>query len=137
MREPPSRSYGFSLSRILSELAMMCLYGDLELQLAFVLRCDSALVPVLPAAPKASARAIVYGPLDRRSCTESIGELLCVVTRISAEHTSAMHMVSGPLPPAEHPDPDLRIACFKAEFGWCLPERPLARQRRIQMGLDG
>ena len=49
MREPPSRSYSFSLSRILSELALMCLYGVLEGQATIVKPCDSALIPVLPA----------------------------------------------------------------------------------------
>ena len=31
-----------------------------------------------------------------------------------------MSMVSGPRPPAEHPHPDLRIACSEVAFGWCL-----------------
>ena len=52
--------------------------------------------------------------------TESIGEHLCVVTRIGAEHDGAMSMVSGPRRPAENPHPDLHIACSEAVFGWCL-----------------
>ena len=55
MREPPSRSYGFSLSRILSGLAMMCLYGDLVLYATIVMPCVSVFVAVLPAASKTSA----------------------------------------------------------------------------------
>ena len=31
-----------------------------------------------------------------------------------------MSMGSGPRPPADHPHPDLRIACSEAVFGWCL-----------------
>ena len=39
---------------------------------------------------------IVYGPLDRRSCTESIGEHLCGVTRTGTELASAMSTVADP-----------------------------------------
>ena len=39
---------------------------------------------------------IVYGPLDRRSCTKSIGEHLCGVTRIGTELASAMSTVADP-----------------------------------------
>ena len=46
MRELPSRSYSFSLSGILSELALMCLYGDLELEATIVKPCESVLVAV-------------------------------------------------------------------------------------------
>ena len=52
--------------------------------------------------------------------TESIGEHLCVVTRIGAEHDGAMSIVFGSRRPAENPHPDLRIACSEAVFGWCL-----------------
>ena len=52
--------------------------------------------------------------------TESIGEHLCVVTRIGAEHDGAMSIVFGSRRPAENPHPDLRIACSEAAFGWCL-----------------
>ena len=52
--------------------------------------------------------------------TESIGEHLCVVTRIGAEHDGAMSMVSGSCRPADNPHQVLRIACSEAVFGWCL-----------------
>ena len=64
----------------------------------------------MPAASKASARVIVYGPLDRRLCTEPIGEHVCVVIDIDAEHASVMSTVSGPRLPAEHHYPDLVTA---------------------------
>ena len=52
--------------------------------------------------------------------TESINEHPCVVTRISAEHDSAMSMVSGPRRPADNPHQVFRIACSEAVFDWCL-----------------
>ena len=44
--------YGYSLSRMLPELAIMCLYGVLVSLVPIVMPCDSALIPVLPAAPR-------------------------------------------------------------------------------------
>ena len=52
--------------------------------------------------------------------TESIGEHLCVVTRIGAEHDGAMSIVFGSRRPAENLHPELRIACSEAVFDWCL-----------------
>ena len=52
--------------------------------------------------------------------TEPIGEHLCVVTRIGAEHDGAMSIVFGSRRPAENPHPDLRVVCSGAVFGWCL-----------------
>ena len=46
MREPPSRSYSFSLSGILSELALMCLYRVLVSRVTIVTLCESVLVAV-------------------------------------------------------------------------------------------
>ena len=46
MREPHSRSYGCSLSGILSELALICLYGDLVTLAPNVKPCESVLVAV-------------------------------------------------------------------------------------------
>ena len=52
--------------------------------------------------------------------TESIGEHLCVVTRIDAEHNGAMSIVFGPRRSADNPHQVLRIACSEVVFGWCL-----------------
>ena len=46
MREPQPRSYGFSLSRITSELAFMYLYRVLETLAPIVMPCESVLVAV-------------------------------------------------------------------------------------------
>ena len=46
MREPPPRFNGFSLSGILSELALMCLYGGLVSRVTIVTLCESVLVAV-------------------------------------------------------------------------------------------
>ena len=46
---------------------------------------------------------IVYGPLERHSCTEPIGEHVCVVIDINTEHASVMSTVPGPRLPAKHP----------------------------------
>ena len=46
-------TFGSSLSRILSELAIRSLYGDLVSLVTIVMPCESALVPVPSAAPKA------------------------------------------------------------------------------------
>ena len=50
MRGFLSRSFGFPLSRMLPDLAMWCLYGDLEGEVTIVKPCDLVLVPVPSAA---------------------------------------------------------------------------------------
>ena len=52
-RSPP---YRLSLSGMLPELAMWCLYGVLEGEATIVKRCDSVMFPVLSVAPRRSAR---------------------------------------------------------------------------------
>ena len=74
----------------------MCLFRYLVIFVTIVMPCDAALVSRPAGGTQASARVIVYGPLDRRSCTESIGEHLCGVTRIGTELASAMSTVADP-----------------------------------------
>ena len=47
-----SGSFGCSLSHMLPELAIMCLFRYLVIFVTIVMPCDAALVPVLPAAPR-------------------------------------------------------------------------------------
>ena len=96
VRQPPSRSYCLSLSCILPELAMRCLYGDLASRVTIVTPCESALVPLPSVAPK--ARRLSGREWRPRATvpTESIGEHLEVVTGIDAEVGNGMSTHSCP-----------------------------------------
>ena len=59
VRELPPRPYGVCLSGILSELAMMCLYGDPEALAPIVLSCESMFVTVLPLRSHPAADSVI------------------------------------------------------------------------------
>ena len=98
-----SGSFGSSLSRILPELAMRCLYGDLVCGVTIVMPSESALVPVPSAAPK--ARRLSGREWRPRATvpTESIGEHRGAVTAIDGDIADAISTVSDLPPVCEHP----------------------------------
>ena len=59
VRELPPRPYGVCLSGILSELAMMCLYGDPEALAPIVMPCESMFVTVLPLSSHPAADSVI------------------------------------------------------------------------------
>ena len=101
MRALRSGSFGCSLSRMLPELAIMCLYGDLEGQATIVEPCGSRFVPVPSAAPKRGVRGITYGTSRSSVGTESFREHDSIVTGIGAEHANATSTLSDALPVSE------------------------------------
>ena len=59
MRAFLSQPCGFSLDGILSELALMCLYGDPEALAPSVMPCESMFVTVLPLSSHPAADSII------------------------------------------------------------------------------
>ena len=98
MRELCSPCYSCSLSRTLPELAIRCLYGDLERLMIIVMPCESALIPVPSAAPR--ARRLSGREWRPRATvpTESIGEHRGAVMGIGADIADAISAVSDPSP---------------------------------------
>ena len=91
-----SGSFGSSLSRILSELAIRCLYGDLASRVTIVMPCESALIPVPSAAPR--ARRLSGREWRPRATvpTESIGDLRSAIMGIGTDIADAISAVSEP-----------------------------------------
>ena len=59
MRDLPPRPYGVSLSGILSQLAMMCLYRVPEALAPIVMPCASMFVAVLPLSSHPAADSVI------------------------------------------------------------------------------
>ena len=98
MREKCSPCYGCSLSRTLPELAIRCLYRVLASRVTIVMPCESALIPVPSAAPR--ARRLSGREWRPRATvpTESIGEHRGAVMGIGADIADAISAVSEPSP---------------------------------------
>ena len=56
VREPPSRSYRLSLSGMLPDLAMRCLYRVLVFEATILKRSDSVIFPVLSVTSRRTTR---------------------------------------------------------------------------------
>ena len=98
MRQPPGQPFSRSLSCTLPELAIRCLYGDLVSRVTIVMPCESALIPVPSAAPR--ARRLSGREWRPRATvpTESIGEHRGAVMGIGADIADAISAVSDPSP---------------------------------------
>ena len=96
VRQPQPRSYSLSLNRILPELAMRCLYGDLEGQETIVMPWNTAFIPVPSAAPIWSAQERAYEQKRSSFATESTSRHRGVLTVIGAEVASTLAVVFCP-----------------------------------------
>ena len=101
VREPPSRSFGLSLSHTMPELALRCLFGDLEGQVIILKSCRPSLVTVPSAAPIWSGGGTACGAPRSPVLTESISEHLSVVTGIGAEGPGTMATLRRPYLPRD------------------------------------
>ena len=79
----------------------MCLFRVLVSLVTIIKRCDSAFVPVPPAAPRRGVRGTTYGTSRSSVGTESFREHDSIDTGIGAEHADATSALSDALPVSE------------------------------------
>ena len=116
---------------MLPELAIVCLYGDLEGQVTIVKPCDSALVPVPSAAPRRGVRGTTYGTSRPPVRKESTGEHDGVGVGIGAELAKVTRARSDPHPVAESPRPSCSTGRFqRAKVGKTVHAPPACQHGR-------
>ncbi|MGB1596030.1 MAG: hypothetical protein ACPIOQ_24930 [Promethearchaeia archaeon] len=117
---------------MLPELAIMCVFGDLEFRVTIVKPCGSRFVPVPSAAPRRGVRGITYGTSRSSVGTESIREHDSIVTGIGAEHADATSALSDAFPVSEGARPYLCRGRFQRaqKCSWTVhafPAEPYGR----------